>query len=83
MEAVTSYGTGVEAIMGYYEGAVGKTDSTETGSGGTVHAWFAGNFPAREPRYSIAVFVENGRLGGKVATPVFPEIARGMLKLGY
>ena len=83
MEAVTSYGTGMEAIMGYYEGAAGKTGSAETGSNGVVHAWFAGYFPASEPRYSIAVFVENGRLGGKVAAPVFAEIARGMLKLGY
>ena len=83
MEAVTSYGTGTEAIMGYYGGAAGKTGSAETGSNGVVHAWFAGYFPASEPRYSIAVFVENGRLGGKVAAPVFAEIAKGMLEKGY
>lgn len=83
MEAVTSYGTGTEAIMGYYGGAAGKTGSAETGSDGVVHAWFAGYFPASEPRYSIAVFVENGRLGGKVAAPVFADIAKGMLQKGY
>lgn len=83
MEAVTSYGTGTEAIMGYYGGAAGKTGSAETGSGGVVHAWFAGYFPASEPRYSVAVFVENGRLGGKVAAPVFADIAKGMLEKGY
>jgi len=83
MEAVTSYGTGTEAIMGYYGGAAGKTGSAETGSSGVVHAWFAGYFPASEPRYSVAVFVENGRLGGKVAAPVFADIAKGMLEKGY
>lgn len=83
MEAVTSYGTGTGAIMGYYGGAGGKTGSAETGYGDVVHAWFAGYFPAKTPRYSIAVFVENGRLGGKVAAPVFAEIAKAMLQKGY
>ncbi len=83
MKAVTSYGTGTEAIMGYFGGAAGKTGSAETGSDGVVHAWFAGYFPTSEPRYSVAVFVENGRLGGKVAAPVFAEIAKGMLEKGY
>ncbi len=83
MEAVTLSGTGTEAVMGYYGGAGGKTGSAETGSESIVHAWFAGYFPAREPRYSIAVFAEDGRLGGKSAAPVFAEIARGMIKLGY
>lgn len=83
MEAVTSYGTGTRAIMGYHGGAGGKTGSAETGYGNAVHAWFAGYFPATAPRYSIAVFVENGRLGGKVAAPVFAEIAKAMLEKGY
>lgn len=83
MEAVTISGTGTEAVMGYYGGAGGKTGSAETGSKDIVHAWFAGYFPAAEPRYSIAVFAENGRLGGKSAAPVFAEIARGMIEKGY
>jgi peptidoglycan glycosyltransferase/penicillin-binding protein 2 len=83
METVTLSGTGTEAVMGYYGGAGGKTGSAETGSEQIIHAWFAGYFPAREPRYSIAVFVEDGRLGGKSAAPVFAEIARRMLEMGY
>lgn len=83
MEAVTSYGTGTDAIMGYSGGAGGKTGSAETGSSEVVHAWFAGYFPANEPRYSIAVFVENGQLGGKAAGPVFAGIAQKMLEMGY
>jgi len=80
MEAVTEYGTGKDAVAGLYGGAGGKTGSAETGFQGKVHAWFAGYFPKNGPRYSIAVFVENGQLGGKVAAPVFAEIAREMTK---
>lgn len=83
MEAVTQYGTGTDAVIGLYGGAGGKTGSAETGTSGKVHAWFAGYFPKNEPRYSIAVFVENGQLGGKIAAPVFAEIACGMTKLGF
>ena len=83
MEAVTEYGTGTDAGIGLSGGAGGKTGSAETGIQGKVHAWFAGYFPKNGPRYSIAVFVENGQLGGKVAAPVFAEIARGMVGKGY
>ncbi len=83
MEAVTQYGTGIDAVIGLYGGAGGKTGSAETGVSGKVHAWFAGYFPKKEPRYSIAVFVENGQQGGKIAAPVFAEIACGMTKIGF
>lgn len=83
MKAVTNYGTGKEAGMAYYGGAGGKTGSAETGNKDVVHAWFAGYFPSVEPKYSIAVFVENGLYGGKAAAPVFADIAMGMAKLGY
>lgn len=84
MEAATSsYGTGTDAVAGYYGGAGGKTGSAETGNPDVVHAWFAGYFPARNPRYSIAVFAENGKYGGKIAAPVFAEIARNMIEKGY
>jgi len=83
MEAVTLNGTGTEAVMGYYGGAGGKTGSAETGSKDIVHAWFAGYFPAAQPRYAIAVIAENGRRGGKSAAPVFAEIAKNMIEKGY
>ena len=83
MEAATSsYGTGTDAVVGYYGGAGGKTGSAETGNRDVVHAWFAGYFPVKNPRYSIAVFAENGKYGGKVAAPVFAEIARNMIEKG-
>lgn len=83
MEAVTLYGTGMGAGMDYYGGAGGKTGSAETGSREVVHAWFAGYFPVAEPKYAIAIFVENGQYGGKAAVPVFTEIARDMRDKGY
>lgn len=82
MEAVTDYGTGTAARLEEYGGAAGKTGSAETGREDVVHAWFAGYFPRNVPRYSIAVLAENGQYGGKVAAPVFAEIAAEIMKKG-
>ena len=83
MEAVTDYGTGTAAMLAEYGGTAGKTGSAETGRKDVVHAWFAGYFPRNEPRYSIAVLADNGQYGGKVAAPVFAEIAAEIMKKGY
>lgn len=83
MEAVTDYGTGTAAMLWEYGGAAGKTGSAETGRKDIVHAWFAGYFPRNEPKYSISVLAENGQYGGKVAAPVFAEIASEIMKKGY
>lgn len=83
MEAVTEYGTGTAARLEMYGGGAGKTGSAQTGSRDVVHAWFAGYFPRNQPRYSIAVLVENGQYGGKVAAPVFAEIAEEIMKKGF
>jgi penicillin-binding protein 2 len=83
MEGVTDFGTGTAARLELYGGAAGKTGSAETGKEDVVHAWFAGYFPRNQPRYSIAVLVENGQYGGKVAAPIFAEIAEEIMKKGY
>jgi len=83
MEAVTLYGTGTDAGLEYFGGSGGKTGSAETGSKSVVHAWFAGYFPTAEPKYAVAVFIENGQYGGKTAAPIFSEIARRMRDKGY
>jgi Cell division protein FtsI/penicillin-binding protein 2 len=82
MEAVTDYGTGTAAKLELYGGGAGKTGSAQTGSRDVVHAWFAGYFPREQPKYSIAVLVENGQYGGKVAAPIFAEIAEEIMKKG-
>ena len=67
-------------------GAGGKTASAQTGQyldgEEVVHAWFAGFYPAEEPRYTIVVFCEGGDSGGDRACPVFKEIADGIAALG-
>lgn len=72
-------GSGISAlpIMG---GAGGKTGSAQTGvydekGVETVHAWFAGFFPAETPKYTVVVINEGMNSGGDYAAPVFREIA--------
>jgi len=66
----------------FYGGAGGKTSSAQTGQivdgNEIVHAWFAGFYPAKSPRYSITVFVEGGESGERVAAPIFRQIADGI-----
>lgn len=87
MEGVTSEGTGEKARLDNYGGSGGKTGSAETGQyingEKVVHAWFAGYFPRKTPRYSIVVFVENGKTGSQSAAPIFSQIASQMAKKGY
>lgn len=64
-------------------GAGGKTSSAQTGvfnEDGTevLNTYFAGFFPAEEPRYAIAVFAENGESGGATCAPVFKEVCEGL-----
>lgn len=86
METVTRYGTGTRASLEKYGGSGGKTGSAETGQyidgEKVVHAWFAGYFPRNNPKYSVAVFVEDGKNGGQAAAPVFEEIAEEITKKG-
>jgi len=83
MEEVIISGTAKEANVDEYGGAGGKTGSAETGVPDVVHAWFAGYFPRLSPRYSMSVFVENGKYGGKVAAPIFAEIASEIMRKGF
>ena len=86
MEEVTVSGTGTKANLDAYGGAGGKTGSAETGQvidgEKVVHGWFAGYFPKINPKYSIVVFVEDGKSGGNVAAPIFKEIAKTIIEKG-
>lgn len=60
--------------------AGGKTGTAQTGRYNEkgveiVQAWFAGFFPAEEPRYVVVVLAEDGDFGNISASPVFQEIA--------
>jgi peptidoglycan glycosyltransferase len=47
----------------------GKTGTAQNPHGRT-HAWFVAFAPAGEPRVAVAVIVENGGVGGRVAGPI-------------
>lgn len=86
MEQVISEGTGKKANMDGYGGAGGKTGSAETGQlqddQKITQAWFAGYFPANKPKYSVAIFIENGKSGSEAAAPVFAEIGSEIVRRG-
>ena len=74
-------GSGTKA-MPEQGGAGGKTGSAQTGifvdDEEIVQAWFAGFFPAEQPRYAVAIVVEGGNSGADVSAPIFKEIADGI-----
>lgn len=86
MEEVTMTGTGTKANLDGFGSAGGKTGSAETGQivngEKVVHGWFAGYFPKKNAKYSIAVFIEDGKSGGNVAAPIFQEIAKNIIEKG-
>ncbi|CAM4134004.1 penicillin-binding protein [Paenibacillus alkaliterrae] len=60
MEAVVDHGTGRSIRQGLWAVA-GKSGTAETVRAGAArnHQWFAGYGPVKQPRYAIAVLVEN------------------------
>lgn len=86
MEGVVSTGTGKKAALDLYGGAGGKTGSAETGQyidgEKIIQAWFAGYFPAQQPKYSVAIFIEDGKSGGEAAAPIFAEIGSEIMRRG-
>ena len=78
LKAVVTEGSGKRAKSDYVTSA-GKTATAQTGkteNGEEIYnAWFAGWFPADEPKYAVAVLRENGGEGAVSCAPVFREIA--------
>ena len=61
-------------------GAGWKTASAQTGiydekGEEIVHAWFAGFFPKQQPKYAVVILIEGGEYGGRIASPLFAQIA--------
>ena len=84
MKYAVKNGTGKSADIEKY-GSGGKTGSAETGwkKDGELmqQGWFAGFFPAENPKYVCVVVAENGKSGSDSACPVFAEIGTGVCKL--
>lgn len=80
LEAVTKYGTGIYATPDKKAWqSAGKTGTAEIKKN-TYHAWFVGYFPAKNPRYVISIFVEEGGSGPTKAAPVFREVAERLIE---
>jgi len=58
----------------------GKTGSAQTGrSDRATHAWFMGYAPYRQPKLAVAVVIEHGGSGGRIAGPVARQILAKIL----
>ncbi len=68
-----SYGTAKEAFAGLEVPVAGKTGTAEN-PGDEPHAWFAGYAPADDPQIAVAVVIEQGGEGSKVAAPIFRQV---------
>lgn len=71
-----SYGSGYKTVRLADVAVAGKTGTAETKPGMPDHAWFAGYFPAEEPRYAFTVVLEHGGSGSRAAGPVARELIR-------
>ncbi len=79
MVNVVEQGTGRSASIPGVTVA-GKTGTAEITKGRKTHAWFVGFAPAQKPKIAIAVIVEEGGTGGRVAAPIAREVLEQALK---
>ncbi|HEU0064838.1 MAG TPA: penicillin-binding protein, partial [Flavisolibacter sp.] len=86
MEAVTSEGTAKDVFKDFQIPVAGKTGTAHVAGGnityddGIYQASFVGYFPSNAPKYSCIVIIKTKphalvHFGGKLAAPVFKEIA--------
>lgn len=64
-------------------GGGGKTGSAQAvfNKRMTIHGWFSGFYPKKDPKYVITVFIEEGISGSKSAVPIFERIAKEIYKI--
>lgn len=78
MVASVEYGTGMKGKP-QNEQAAAKTGTAQTGmkidDRKVIQCWFAGFYPAENPKYSILVFAEDADGGGQSCGPAFRKIA--------
>lgn len=85
MKKTVNEGTGKNAALKTVQVA-GKTATSQVGmvkdgdeEREVLNTWFAGYFPADNPRWAIVVLVEDGTSGSADAAPIFKTIAQGIL----
>jgi len=77
---VTERGTGASAFRGFEVEVAGKTGTAEV-AGKDDYAWFTAYAPADDPRYAVAVVIEQGGHGGAIAAPAAREILAALFGL--
>lgn len=81
---VVENGTGKAAKPDYCT-AAGKTATAETGwikNGELIqNSWFCGFFPAENPKYAVAVVIEDEKANGISGAPIFKKIADGISQI--
>ena len=76
--AVTQTGTGKGAFADFPVEVAGKTGTAQV-AGKDDYAWFVGFAPANNPKYAVAVMIEQGGHGGSVAGPAARQIFAALL----
>ena len=73
LRGVVSSGTGSSAFRGFNVPVAGKTGTAQM-TGKDDYAWFVGYAPANNPKYCVAVMIEQGGSGGGIAGPAARQI---------
>ncbi len=79
---VVTNGTARAAFEDFGEGldrVGGKTGTGQAGSNRDDHAWFVGVAPLDDPQYIVAVVIEEGGSGGRIAAPVARHIMQYLM----
>jgi len=77
---VTQGGTGRAAFSGFAIDIAGKTGTAQV-AGKDDYAWYVGFAPAENPKYCVAVLIEQGGHGGSVAGPAARNIFASLFNL--
>lgn len=82
MRSVVQSGTGTNASVEGVEvaGKTGTADNPSQGPGSAPHSWFIGFAPYDDPQIAVAVIVENGGQGGKLAASIASQVIKTALR---
>jgi len=58
----------------------GKTGTAEVGKGKATNAWFIAFAPAENPTLALAIMIEGGGVGGRIAAPAARPVLQAALK---
>jgi len=78
MQLVVANGSGSAAQI-HGVAVAGKTGTAEVGKGIPTNAWFIAFAPAENPTVAMAIMIEGGGVGGKVAAPAAKPVLEAAL----